>query len=367
MHDRRLGRLRPTLSRSRGQQGPRAGDPRYSHRLWAFDRLSARPTGIALPPWHELGADDFVPAASSSGSGENTSEVPAEETMGPLLVWALRMVDDFAQDILVGFADTQRLAEAGQDEPQHPGRPDGAGGPSGSFGRRPGTLPAVRLKGQQEEYGLARYYIGGITGASRHQVALYVARRGLVATAVQHPGPCPLPTPVTGRIAGRPWREALDFAETPGPIRLLVTAYFIVIAYLTRVRLGEVLGLRRGCCPDPEPDDSSRTGRHLIYGHEYKNATDDRGNHQSGNHQSGGRQRDIPWVAITPVVSGIRVLHFADARGLKVYAGSSPITRASGLKSAITRRWVKNDRLLSLGPSLTRGVHRGERPLLAPP
>ncbi|MER5795812.1 IS110 family transposase [Streptomyces sp. NPDC001980] len=36
---------------------------------------------------------------------------------------------------------------------------------------------------------------------------------------------------------------------------------------------------------------------------------------------------------------------FADARGLKAYAGSSPITRASGKKSSITRRWVKNDRL----------------------
>jgi transposase len=36
---------------------------------------------------------------------------------------------------------------------------------------------------------------------------------------------------------------------------------------------------------------------------------------------------------------------FADARGLKAYAGASPITRASGKKSNITRRWVKNDRL----------------------
>lgn len=40
---------------------------------------------------------------------------------------------------------------------------------------------------------------------------------------------------------------------------------------------------------------------------------------------------------------------FADARGLKAYAGSSPITRASGKKSAITRRWVKNDRLNHAG------------------
>lgn len=40
---------------------------------------------------------------------------------------------------------------------------------------------------------------------------------------------------------------------------------------------------------------------------------------------------------------------FADARGLKAYASSSPITRASGKKSSITRRWVKNDRLNHAG------------------
>lgn len=40
---------------------------------------------------------------------------------------------------------------------------------------------------------------------------------------------------------------------------------------------------------------------------------------------------------------------FADARGLKSYAGSSPITRASGKKSSITRRRVKNDRLNHAG------------------
>ncbi|WP_406307419.1 IS110 family transposase [Streptomyces sp. NBC_00885] len=40
---------------------------------------------------------------------------------------------------------------------------------------------------------------------------------------------------------------------------------------------------------------------------------------------------------------------FADARGLKEYAGASPITRASGKKSSITRRWVKNNRLNHAG------------------
>ncbi|MFC9915121.1 IS110 family transposase [Streptomyces sp. NPDC059862] len=40
---------------------------------------------------------------------------------------------------------------------------------------------------------------------------------------------------------------------------------------------------------------------------------------------------------------------FADARGLRAYAGSSPITRASGKKSSVTRRRVKNDRLNHAG------------------
>ncbi|MFI6473254.1 IS110 family transposase [Streptomyces sp. NPDC050516] len=40
---------------------------------------------------------------------------------------------------------------------------------------------------------------------------------------------------------------------------------------------------------------------------------------------------------------------FTDARGLKAYAGASPITRASGKKSSITRRRIKNDRLNHAG------------------
>ncbi|MGW4091412.1 transposase [Nocardia sp. NPDC004750] len=40
---------------------------------------------------------------------------------------------------------------------------------------------------------------------------------------------------------------------------------------------------------------------------------------------------------------------FADARALKAYAGSAPVTRASGKVIAITRRRIKNDRLAAVG------------------
>jgi transposase len=40
---------------------------------------------------------------------------------------------------------------------------------------------------------------------------------------------------------------------------------------------------------------------------------------------------------------------FADTRALKAYAGSAPITRASGRSISITRRWTKNNRLAATG------------------
>lgn len=57
-------------------------------------------------------------------------------------------------------------------------------------------------------------------------------------------------------------------------------------------------------------------------------------------------------------LAGARVLaeigddptRFADARGLKAYAGSAPITRASGKKSVVLHRHIKNKRLAAIGP-----------------
>ena len=40
---------------------------------------------------------------------------------------------------------------------------------------------------------------------------------------------------------------------------------------------------------------------------------------------------------------------FADARGLKAIAGSAPITRASGKKTLVTHRHIKNRRVAAVG------------------
>ncbi|MEU6191990.1 hypothetical protein [Nocardia sp. NPDC047038] len=47
-------------------------------RLWAFDQLSSHPAGIGQPPWDAHGVDDYLPAATTTGGGENTTEPLAE-------------------------------------------------------------------------------------------------------------------------------------------------------------------------------------------------------------------------------------------------------------------------------------------------
>ncbi|MFJ4184136.1 integrase [Kitasatospora sp. NPDC089509] len=267
-------------------------------RLWLFDQASARPAGIARPPWEERGLDDYLPAARAA-RGENGTEPIAEQTMAPLLDWALLVVEDFADDILAANAERDLLQARTRTT-------------TGSTGTREkalhdylapllaarSPLPTNVRKGTVR---LSTTYLQAVTGATPEQIRAYADEHGLARLAAERPGPCPLPTEVTGRIDGRPWQTAIGFHEAPVLRRHLGTACFIVIAYLTGMRPGEVLGLRSGCCPDPDP--GGPAGRHLIRGHEFKNATD-----PDGNHLSAGAERDVPWVAIAPVVRAVRVL-----------------------------------------------------------
>ncbi len=263
-------------------------------RLWAFDQLSASPAGMCEPPWELEGVDDYLPAETSTG--ENATDPITEQTMGPLLIWAMRVVDDLADDILAAWSERQRLHATAQ---QQISTLQGRAALKNFFttitaeGR---PFPSTMVAGKRV---CAATYIAAATGASLSQVRSTFNSPG--ATWGQylsaHPGPSPLATPVVGTIGTSPWRTAIDYDEAPRLMRYLGTAAFIVCSYLTGMRPSEVLGLRTGCCPAP------KAGRHLIYGHVYKTARD-----ENGYHLSSGELRDVPWVAITPVVNAIRVL-----------------------------------------------------------
>jgi integrase len=307
-------------------------------RLWAFDQLSARPNGIGRPPWDELGVDDYLPAATAAG-GENATEPLAEQTMGPLLIWAMRLVEDLSGDILAAWAERQRLLDAARATAATP-----AGQAALEAYLRPliaSQAPLPATTGSSGKTSLARAYISDLTGASTGQVDRLNDREGLTAAAAQRPGPCPLAIPVTGRIAGKPWRASLDFNEAAVLMRHLGTAAFIICAYLTGMRPGEILGLRTGCCPGPAPGPGGQAGRHLIRSREFKAATD-----EDGNHESGGLEREVPWVAITPVVNAIRVLERMVPDGHLLFDHHAHDLRTrpgtGSLKPSVLRRRIEN-------------------------
>jgi integrase len=164
---------------------------------------------------------------------------------------------------------------------------------------------------------LAHHYVAAVTGTSWNQVHDFATRRGLRALAARRPGPSPMQVPVTGRIEGRPWREFMDYEETPILVRHLATAAAIVILYLTGMRPQEARSLRSGCCPDPQPNPDGSMPRHLIRAHHYKNVRD-----SDGHHISAGEERAVPWVAITPVVNAIRVLERIVPKGELLFSST---------------------------------------------
>ena len=87
-------------------------------------------------------------------------------------------------------------------------------------------------------------------------------------------------------------------------MRHLGTAAFIVCAYLTGMRPGEILGAAHRMLPRPRsgPGRAGRTAPDPRPASTRPPPTSD------GNHRSGGAEREVPWVAITPVVNAIRVL-----------------------------------------------------------
>jgi integrase len=269
-------------------------------KLWAFDQLAGRPAGVTRPPWEAAGVDGFLPAAGSGGGGENSTEPLDPQVVGPLLAWAIRVVGDLAGDILAAWAENRRLTDLARATPASPAGKAALTAYLLPLVTSGASLPTIKVNGTRR---LARTLIAATTGASLRQVEWFGKEHGLTALAAQRPGGCPMRVPVTGRIDGKPWREHMDYDEAAELMRHLGTAAMIICLYLTGMRPQEVQGLRSGCCPDPEPAADGTIGRHLIRGYHYKNVTDD-----DGNHISAGEDREVPSVAITPVVHAIRVL-----------------------------------------------------------
>ena len=57
---------------------------------------------------------------------------------------------------------------------------------------------------------------------------------------------------------------------------------------------------------------------------------------------------ELPAAGVLAEIGDDRA-RFADARGLKAYAGAAPVTRASGKRLVVLHRTIKNNRLAAVG------------------
>jgi integrase len=198
---------------------------------------------------------------------ENTTDRIPEHVLAPLMVWALRWIEDFADDILTACAhqqaDQQTIARRG---PLPVGQ-------RGAQQRLIEVLDGYRQRGQRlpgQSRALTRRHRGpanstpdGAAGGATVNITRLAVQarchpatlsrpyaRQLITDAAAELGvdaDTYLPTPIHGPLDGRPWQPGIGTGRLPELARHLQTACYLVIAYLSGMRDSEVKHLRRGC------------------------------------------------------------------------------------------------------------------------
>jgi integrase len=240
---------------------------------------------------------------------ENTTDRLPEPVLAPLLVWALRWVEDFADDVTAAvaghLADRQAAARRGPLPVGKRGARQRLIDVLDGYRQRRQPLPGHthplpqrvrRTAAAPDGLGVNLTYLA--RQARCHPTTLSrPSYRQLIADAVAELGVDPdtyLTTPIRGHLDGRPWIPAIGAGQVPGLARHLQTACYLVIAYLSGMRDSEVKHLRRGCLRIWR-DETGCPVRHKVTGLAFK-----------GEHAADG----VPatWIVGAPVARAITVL-----------------------------------------------------------
>jgi hypothetical protein len=273
-------------------------------RLWAWrGRLPADARLPEEPPWRGDSPSAIVGRRRDHGQENRTARIhPA--TMDRLLGWALRFVDVFADDIIAAAQDYLELHQRTGRVRQRDQRRSPRHG--GSFRQDLETLLAeLRATGRPLPGRIApdgRRIIAWTHLArmlDSHPPALTRNSALVEAAGIPVADAAYLPTPISGRLDGRPWLDRpIAYHEAERHVRNLSAACFVVIAYLSGMRPGEALCLRRGCVR------YDRTaGLWLLHGRKWKGAVD-----ETGAKRAQGEERTDPWVVVEPVARAVAVL-----------------------------------------------------------
>lgn len=276
-------------------------------RFWAHRMLL--PADIRMPEspsWdgadlRDLLGDPVTPAV-------NRTPRINTDTVDLLLMWALRFVNDFSHDITAAFDDHLALWRYGPDVrdaivrkqfPRQRLTTAAAQDYLDQLRQSGGTLPGRHTADGELEIDYPHLVRVLQTGAQA-----FYCDRSRVREMVEHSGIAvsdhvPVGAPITGVIDGVAWRhKQIGYSEARHMAVLLRTACFIVIAYLSGMRPGEVLNLQRGCVSrDPT------SGIWMIQGRKFKGAID-----SNGEKIPQGEVRVDPWVVVEETARAVEVL-----------------------------------------------------------
>lgn len=280
------------LKRREGNAGWRQVQRRAVRLFWIY-RARLTTDQLKLDPDQLEAWDD---ESCKADVGENRTERIPEVVLGPLLGWALRCVDDLADDVV--RAHTEWLALNTNNGPNRTRR----GAPPARDTQE--QLSALLARYRDERRPLPRGSKGWVNLA-------HLARelacnpwtldcspvRALIEEAVRHVGIADgtwLRTEIRGQLNGRPWRTPIGYEELPEQARQLQTACYIVIAYLSGMRDSEVKHLRRGCLATRR-DNTGRAYRWIVTSQTFKGESTPEG-------------VEATWVVGEPVERAVGVL-----------------------------------------------------------
>ncbi|MCX2925253.1 integrase [Streptomyces sp. NEAU-W12] len=251
------------LDRTDGRKADLIGAVRV---LWLFhDHLPDEGRLGGDFPWHGRTANEVVGAVVRKRRENKTPRI-SDATVEALLASALVMIEEIGPDIRDAWREYQQL-EAGK----HSSQTKYTGTTQQRFLAyiEHCTENGLTLPGQVGEHGLelAGNHVLRLVGVRKDlRSGLTPGHRRLFALSGLPLSPVAGIGKITGRVNGRPWRPTpIDVSELPTMVRLLSGALFTAICYLSGMRPGEVLNLRRGC-----RSHDAETGELQVNGHRGK-------------------------------------------------------------------------------------------------
>ena len=261
-------------------------------RIWLLAPYLPAEDRIGQPPWEPHGFHDLL--GSADWSPENTTAPIHPQTMSGMLVWTLRFIRDFSDDILRA---AEMRADMAARVSRRPSQPEDIA-----------TLNRYLDDLRRGEQGLpgftdrtGRHVIGKQYLAATLNVPYQLLPRAASSGIPVQVG-APMASTIRGRLHGKPWTPAIDFYEVHHLVRLLAGACMVTIAYLSGMRSEECMALRRGCC-GPAEADGNTAGGFKIVARTFKGALG-----TDGNTIPGGVLRPHPWHVIEPVNAAVSIL-----------------------------------------------------------